>query len=60
MVRPRAAALEDTRLTEAEKASSVLLLAMYSRTQAALGTDLVRAAQLAKEAGESRGRGARC
>ena len=45
------AALEDTRLTEAEKASSVLLLAMYSRTQAALGTDLVRAAQLAKEAG---------
>jgi AcrR family transcriptional regulator len=45
------AALEDTRLTEGEKASSVLLLAMYSRTQAALGTDLVRAAQLAKEAG---------
>ena len=32
MVRPRAA-FEDTRLTEAEKASSVLLLAMYSRTR---------------------------
>ena len=45
------AALENTRLTEAEKTSSVLLLAVYTRAQAALGTDLSRAAQLAHEAG---------
>jgi AcrR family transcriptional regulator len=45
------AALEDTHLTESEKTGSVLLLGMYVRAQAALGADLVRAAQLAEEAG---------
>ena len=45
------AALEDTRLTEDEKTGSVLLLAMYTRAHATLGIDLIRAAELAKDAG---------
>ena len=45
------AALEDTLLAEDEKTGAVLLLAMYSRAHAALGIDLVRAAQLANETG---------
>jgi AcrR family transcriptional regulator len=45
------AALEDTGLTEDEKISSILLLAVYTRSQAGLAVDLVRAAELAKDAG---------
>lgn len=47
------AALEETRTTEAERASSVLLMAMYTRNQAQLGADLVRAEQLAAETGSA-------
>jgi AcrR family transcriptional regulator len=45
------AALEETRMTEAEKTSSVLLVATYARNQAQLAADLVRAGRLAAEAG---------
>ena len=44
-------ALGPTRLAEGEKASSVLLLATYVRTQTQLGVDLVRATEAATEAG---------
>ncbi len=46
------AALAETRLDLREKASSVLLLAMYVRGRAQLGLDLVRAGQLAAAAGQ--------
>jgi AcrR family transcriptional regulator len=45
------AALAGTELAEGEKASSVLLLAMYVRGQSQLGSDLVRAGQQAAAAG---------
>jgi AcrR family transcriptional regulator len=45
------AALDGTRLTEAEKPSCMLLLAMYVRSAAALLTDPARAAELAGESG---------
>jgi AcrR family transcriptional regulator len=44
-------ALGPTRLAEGEKASSVLLLATYVRTQTQLGVDLLRATAAATEAG---------
>jgi hypothetical protein len=44
-------ALAGIRLAEGEKASSVLLLATYVRTQTQLGVDLVRATTRAAESG---------